>query len=307
MNQALPLLRHLMHPRYWLTWAGVGLLALLAWLPWKVRSLLAGLLGKGMYRYNRKRRQVVLVNLEQCFPEYDPVQRDQLARAHFHEYAHALLDYSLLFFRSRTGLYRRIDLTGQEHIDRAVAAHQNVILMVAHSVWLEFAGVGLGKSYELLGFYKPFRNPVVNWLITRSRSQDAETLVARGEGMMKLVRMLQPGRLLFFLPDEDHGIKASVFAPFFGVPKATLTTPGRLSKLGKAAALPVMAFRQPDTQRYQVVIGEPLESGFPNLSDVDNAVQLNKALEALIRQYPAHYMWTLKLFRTRPPEMPGLY
>lgn len=136
--------------------------------------------------------------------------------------------------------------------------------------------------------------------------KDAEYLVAREEGMMKLVKALEPGRLMFFLPDEDHGAKHSVFAPFFTVPKATLTTPARLTKLGKAVALPVMAFRNPQTGHYEVVVGEALQN-FPSKDEADNAACMNAALENLIRQHPTQYMWLLKLFRTRPIGEPPVY
>ncbi len=249
-----PFPRRLLAPRYWPTWLGVGLFAILAWLPWQLRRSLGKRLGNWIYHHNSKRRHIVLTNLHLCFPDLDDTQREQMAQAHLQEYTCAMLDYSLLFFRSRRWLYQRVHIQGREHIDRAIAAGQNVILLVAHSVWLEFAGLATGQHYRVLGFYKPFSNPVINWLITRSRLKDAAFLVAREQGMMKLVRALEPGLLMFFLPDEDHGSKHSVFAPFFGVPKATLTTPARLAKLGKAVALPVMAFFNQQSGRYEIVV-----------------------------------------------------
>lgn len=297
---------HLLAPKYWPSWIGAGLLFMLAWLPWQTRRWLGLQIGGLLYKRNHKRRHVALTNLRLCFPELDGPQHQQLALQHLQEYACALLDYSLLFFRSRQWLYRRIRVHGQEHINRAIAVRQNVILLVAHSVWLEFAGVGLGKNYRLVGFYKSFRNPVVNWLIARSRSNDAETLLSRQEGMMKLVRTLEPGRLIFFLPDEDHGIKHSVFAPFFGVPKATLTTPARLAKLGKAVALPVMAFFNAESGTYDVVVNAALPD-FHGKDEQQDALTLNAGLETLIRQDTRQYMWLLKLFRTRPQGEGKLY
>jgi lauroyl/myristoyl acyltransferase len=135
-------------------------------------------------------------------------------------------------------------------------------------------------------------------LVARSRLKDAEFIVAREEGMLKLVRGFQHGRLLVFLPDEDHGLKASVFAPFFNVPKATLTTPARLAKLGDAAALPIMAFFNHQTGRFEVVISPALQP-YPVKQDEQNTITLNQSLETLIRTHPSQYMWLLKLFRTQ--------
>ncbi|MBU0656277.1 MAG: lipid A biosynthesis acyltransferase [Gammaproteobacteria bacterium] len=296
----------LLAPKHWPTWAGVGLFFILAWLPWRVRRWLGRQIGKLLYKRNHKRRNVVLTNLRLCFPEIDASRREQLTRQHLQEYACALLDYSLLFFRSRQWLYKRTRIQGHEHIDQAIANGQNVILLLGHSVWLEFAPVAIGQHYRAYGSYKPFSNPVANWLIARSRLKDVEFVVAREEGMMKLVRALEPGRLMFFLPDEDHGIKHSVFAPFFDVPKATLTTPARLTRLGKAVALPVMAFFNTEQGTYDIAVGEALP-GFSSKDEQQHARYLNTALEALIRRDIRQYMWLLKLFRTRPPGDAKLY
>lgn len=298
--------RQLLAPRHWLTWAGVGIFAGLAWLPWQTRRWLGKHLGNWIYRHNRKRRAVVLSNLHLCFPTLDDTQRERMAQAHLQEYACAMLDYSLLFFRSRCHLHQRIRLMGREHLDQAISAKHNVILMLGHSVWLEFAPVAIGQYYRTYGSYQPFRNPVVNWLIARSRLRHAEFVVAREEGMMKLVKALEPGRLMFFSPDEDHGSKHSVFAPFFGVPKATLTTPARLTKLGKAIALPIMAFFNQEHGGYDIVIGAAL-TDFPSKDEIQDARTLNTGLQTLITQHPEQYMWVLKLFRTRPENEPPIY
>lgn len=298
--------RHLLTPQHWLTWASIGLFGLLAGLPWQARRGLGKWLGKWIYRRNPKRRTVVLTNLRLCFPTLSDAEHVQMAQAHLQEYASALLDYSVLFFRSRHWLYQRTRIIGREHIDQAIAAGQNVILMLGHSVWLEFAPAAIGEHYRAYGSYKPFHNPVADWLIARSRLQDVEFVVAREEGMMKLVRALEPGRLMFFLPDEDHGSKHSVFAPFFGVPKATLTTPARLSKLGKAVALPVMAFFNQQQGGYEIVIGYAL-TDYPSKNEEQNAALLNTGLQTLIEQHPAQYMWVLKFFRTRPTNETGVY
>ncbi|OQX15843.1 MAG: lipid A biosynthesis acyltransferase [Thiothrix lacustris] len=298
--------RDLLAPRHWLTWAGVGVFAGFAWLPWQTRRWLGKHLGVWIYRHNRKRRAVVLSNLRLCFPALNDPEREQMARHHLQEYASAMLDYSVLFFRARRHVYQRTRISGREHLEQAIAAGQNVILMLGHSVWLEFAPVAIGQYYRAYGSYKPFHNPVINWLIARSRLQDVEFVVAREDGMMKLVKALEPGRLMFFLPDEDHGSKHSVFAPFFGVSKATLTTPARLTKLGKAVALPIMAFFNPAQGSYEIVIGAPL-ADFPSKDETQNAEILNTGLQTLITQYPEQYMWVLKLFRTRPADEPSVY
>ena len=288
-----------LHPRYWMTWLLLPLLFILAWLPWQLRHWLGERIGDLIYRQNNKRRRIVLVNLQLCFPELSINERDQLTRHSLREYACALLDYSILFFRSRKWLYQRTHIYGKEQLDQAIKAGDKIILLLGHSVWLEFAPVAIGQFFSAYGSYKPFNNAVLNWLIASSRLKDVEFVVAREDGMIKLVRSLQPDRLLFFLPDEDHGEKHSVFAPFFATSKATLTTPARMAKISNAKAFPIMSFFDPVSGQYQIHIGSELEH-FGNKSSHEDAAQMNNGFQKLIETHENQYMWLLKLFKTAP-------
>ena len=296
----------LLHPRYWATWFGLSGFWLLAWLPWQARHWLGYKIGAYIYRKNTKRRHIVLSNLRACFPELASHKHDELAQQTMREYACALLDYSILFFRSRQWLAQHLVIEGQGKLDNALAQDKNIMLLLGHSVWLEFAPLAIGQHYSAYGSYKPFKNAVFNWLIARSRLKDVEFVIAREEGMIKLVRAMKPGRMLFFLPDQDHGSKHSVFAPFFGKPKATLTTPARIAKLGKASCFPVMAFFDHKTGKYKTVIGNQLEA-FGRGTAEQNAITMNKGFQELISLHPGQYMWLLKFFRTIQHEMEGLY
>ena len=306
MRSTNKLPKNLLHPRYWPSWWVVGLLSLVAFLPWQARHYLGKQLGHLIYTYNQKRRQIIFINLAFAFPELSTQQREDFAKQNLQEYACALVDYSVLFFRSRKWLQRHLQITGTEYLEEALAQQQNIMLLLGHTVWLEFAPAAIGTVYKAYGSYKPFKNPVFNWLIMRSRLRDVQFVVSREEGMIKLVRSLEPGKLLFFLPDQDHGEKHSVFAPFFKHPKATLTTPARIAKLGRACAFPIMAFFNQTTGKYQIQISPALED-FGALSLLEDASHMNTGFEQLIRQNPTQYMWMLKLFKTRPTSEQNPY
>lgn len=294
----------LFHPRHWLSWLGVGSLIPLAFAPWQFRHWLGKQIGQYIYRHNAKRRRIIAANLQACFPDMPETEREQLTLQNLQTYAAALLDYSLLFFRSRRWLLDQTDIVGLKQLEDSLNQQHNIMLLLGHTVWLEFAPLAIGQRYPAYGSYKPFKNPVIDWLISRSRLKDVQFVIAREEGMIKLVRSLEPGRLLFFLPDQDHGEKASVFAPFFATSKATLTTPARIAKLGKADAFPVMAFF--NSGRYRVVIGNKLESFGQETAEKD-ASSMNAGFVQLIGQAPEQYMWLLKLLKTRPNGAKQLY
>jgi KDO2-lipid IV(A) lauroyltransferase len=57
---------------------------------------------------------------------------------------------------------------------------------------------------------------------------------------------------------------------------------------------------------YRIVIRPPLE-GFPGKDPVADAAQMNQALAEMVAEAPEQYMWTFKLFKTRPDGEPSPY
>lgn len=301
-----PFSRSLLHPKYWVTWFGMGVSALLSLAPVSIRHALGRQLGSFIYRTNNKRRHIIECNLKHAFPELSEQERGVMGLSSMQWYGCALLDYSLLFFIPRSKLGSYVEIEGAEYIDKAIAEGRNVVLLLAHSAMLDFAPAALGGKYTLYGSYKPVSNPVVDWMMARSRCKSVEFVISREEGMMKLVRVLKPGRVLVFLPDEDLGLKHSGFASFFGVQKATLNTPARIAKMKDAVSLPCYAWYNVKSNKYTINIGAPLED-FHSDDKAEGGGVLNQGLEELISLAPEQYMWLMKMYKTRPEGEGGLY
>ncbi len=290
----------LLAPRFWPTWLGVGLLWILTRLPHGLRHGLGAWVGQRLARGTGKRQRFVAVNLDWCFPDWSPVQRQALAQRYFERMAQTLLDYGLLWWAGAKRLDRLITLEGREHIEACLAADRPVILLTGHGVSLDMGALAITRYYPSVGMIKPARNAVIEWLMTRGRTRFNGQVYLREDGIRPVVRALRAGRLFYYLPDEDLGAtQTSVFVPFFGIPTATLTALGRLARMTGAAVLPCMSYYLPDSGRYVVRIHPALDD-FPGGDALADATRMNAALEALIRVAPEQYMWSLRLFQTRP-------
>jgi lipid A biosynthesis lauroyl/palmitoleoyl acyltransferase len=296
----------LLHPQYWLTWLILGFIFFISLMPQALRHYLGEIIGKLIYAKNKKRRNIVLTNLKIAFPELDNQARQKLARQHLYWYGCALIDYGLLLFSSPQRLKKLVQIEGREYIDQAIKNNQSVMILLAHSVMLEFAPIALSFHYDCYGSYKSAKNPVMDWLIAKSRCRYVKFIVSRDQGLRKLIRELVPKQLLVFLPDEDLGKDNAVFAPFFAKDKATLTTPARIAKLGKAVSLPCFSYYDEKSSKYKIVIAPAIE-GYPSNNTDINALKLNQQLEKLIKQNPAQYMWLMRLYQTRPDGEEPIY
>jgi len=249
---------------------------------------------------------VVTTNLAIAFPDLNDSQIQQRALASIQWYGKAMVDYCFLFFAPSKRLQQKIYLDGNSNLDQAISEDRNVVILLMHSVWLDFAPAGLGQDYSLYGSYKSVKNPVLDWLMAKSRCRHVEFVISREEGMMKLVRSLKSGRLLIFLPDEDLGIEHADFAPFFGLEKATLNTPARIAKLKKAACFPCFTYFDTNKNKFCVKIGDEVKL-FSDDKSLKSGVLLNESMECLIKIEPDQYMWQLKHYRTRPDGEQSVY
>ncbi len=297
--------RRLLAPRHWGSWLALGLLWLLSFLPRRLLGLLAAGLAQLAPWLNRKRWHIAQTNLTLCYPGLDATRRRALLRRHFHVLVFCLLDLGTLWLRSSSRLERLGRIENPQTLEPLLADGRSLILMTPHSPALDHGAQLLASRYAgthpVISMYKPQSDPVLDWMMQRRRQRHGVRLVAREQGLGPVIRAMRRNRSIFFyLPDEDHGERHSVFAPFCGVPKATLPALGRLAALTGAPVLPCLAEVDPWRGRYRVRFGSPL-ADFPAGDPVANATRMNRAIEALIAPDPAQYMWVYRLFRTRPP------
>ncbi|WP_019021664.1 lysophospholipid acyltransferase family protein [Thioalkalivibrio sp. ALE23] len=293
-------------PRYWLTWVGVALAWVLQQIPRPAVQALARGIGRLLYRRSGRSRRIAERNLELCFPQLDAAEREARLAAFYRYQAQTVLDYGLLWFGKPGEHASRIRVDGLEHYERARSDGTPVIILAPHSLGLDYGGVRMSQMYDGVSFAKPMKNPVLEWINHRSRTRYSGDIFAREQGLRPAIRQLRRGRFFYYLPDEDLGADGAVFVDFFGVPKATLTALGRLARMSRAVVLPSFAWYDLARDEYVMRLWPPMED-FPSGDDAADARAMNAAIERGVEQAPAQYLWTLRLFRTRPEGEPPLY
>lgn len=296
-------------PRFWGTWCRLLLLGVAMYLPRKWVMALGGFLGDQLRRRNAKRRRIAEINLALCFPELSERRRRQLLVAHFRQYGRGLLDIGLALWASAARVNRLCRLERRQWLQQ-LARRNRIIVVSYHFTTLDFSGSILAGIHPLVSMMKRDRNPLITWQLWAGRKhldQDNIIMVMRDQGLRPMVRGIRAGHICCFVPDEDFGESShTVFAPFFGVPTSTLTVVGRLAKLTGALVVPSATRLDPQTGRYTMTVGDPLEN-FPSADPRADATALNRAMEDLIRQAPEQYMWTFRWFKTRPDGQPNPY
>jgi len=298
--------RRFLRPRYWPIWFVMLLSVVLAWLPARLRAGLGDGAGWLLYRIDSRAGRIARKNLSLCYPQLMDVQRQRLLREHFRIAAHILLGYGQLLVRSPGHLRRQFDIQGLENVEQAVDEGKNVILLSPHFLAMEYAGQCLSHQYPMVSMVRLHSNPVTDWIVTRFRTRYGGEVYSHEASLLPLVKATRGGRWFMYFPDEDKGAENSIFIPFCGVPKATMPLLGRLVESCRATVIPTLVFYSPERRRFSIEFLEPLRD-FPTGDNAQDALRMNRLIEDMVNRDPAQYLWTAKIFRTRPPGEPGFY
>ncbi|MDQ8031923.1 acyltransferase [Bordetella genomosp. 1] len=249
-----------------------------------------------------KRLRIVRKNLELCFPDASPQQRDQWLHEHFRALGQSIVDRGVLWFGTEDAIRAMATQSGAERINAIAATGRPVILLAPHFIGLDVAATRLTMEVPSgATMYTPQSDPAVDAIVRAGRARFNEVfLVSRKDGIRDLIRHFREARPVYYLPDMDFGRQGAVFVPFFGVPAATLVATAQLARKWNAAVLPILDFWDPATGRYHVEVLEPL-ADFPGDDDNEAATaRLNREIESWVRRCPSQYYWVHRRFKTRP-------
>jgi len=296
-----------LHPRFWALWLGLGLLWLIAQLPYRALLGLGRALGTVMYRVAGERRRIAARNLELCFPELSSDERQRLLKENFASTGIAFFEMAMSWWWPKARLARLAHIEGIEHLQAAQREGEGAILMAVHFTTLEIGAALLGQAHTIDGMYREHGNAVFDFIQRRGRERhNPDSLAVERDDVRGMLKLLRKGRAIWYAPDQDYGAKQSIFVPLFGIPAATVTATSKFARLGKARVIPFTQKRLEDGSGYRLVVHPPLE-GFPGETEEADCLRINQWVEGVLRECPEQYLWAHRRFKSRPEGEPRLY
>ncbi len=294
-----------LHPKYWPSWFGFGLLRAVSWLPLPVIAIIGNILGTLVFVLMKSRRNIAIRNLSACFPELTPQQHQQKAKRCFQLVAITTLNMGVNWWASPDRLERLVSYEGKEHYDKAIDEGRNIILLAPHAIALEMGGLLLSRERDMITMYQATRKPLLNDMVKDRRGRFGGILVERRAPLRSLLKLIKAGNPFYYLPDQDAGDKG-LFVPFFGIQASTFPMLSKFAKLGNAVVLPCFTHILPKGAGWHVMIGEPLEN-FPDQDELADTRRMNEVIESMISKAPEQYFWVHKRFKTRPDGETDFY
>ena len=193
-----------------------------------------------------------------------------------------------------TGWVRAVE--GLEHLEAAHSAGKGVVLLCPHQACWELAGIWYGAQFPITALYRPPKQPWAHALMKAGRERGQIVTVPPDRSWVKaLLAALKRGETAFILPDQSANSGDGVWAPFFGSPVYFPSLPYRLAMSQSVAVLLIVCERLSWGRGYRLHIErlDPLPA-----NPIEAAIaQVQGRIEWHIRQHPAHYLWSYRIFR----------
>lgn len=184
---------------------------------------------------------------------------------------------------------------GEGHVEKALALGKGIIFLTPHLGCFEVTAQAYAARYgqsdsPMTVLFRPPRQAWLKGLVVSSRARPglltAPTTLA---GVKQLMKALKQGQCVGLLPDQVPPLGQGQWTPFFGMDAYTMTLSARLAAQTGATVLLAWGQRLSWGRGYVVHVSA-LDRPLP--LDLQEAVlQLNQAMEALVRQSPGQYLW----------------
>lgn len=255
-------------------------------------------------KFLRHRRTRALRHLAWAFPEKSLSHREQLARRSFEH----LLELAIEILYTPRLIHHdswpsRVGLGNLGPALDILCSNRPKLLITGHLGNWEV----LGYFIALLGFpiealARPIDNPLINRWLLEIRQRRGLRVLTKWNATDRMVEVLRGGGALGFIADQNAGDKG-IFVPFFGHLASTYKSIGLLAITHNAPMICGYALRQGSGYRYELDVADIIHpedwSKQPDPLYYITA-RYSRAMEMMIRQSPAQYLWMHRRWKSRP-------
>jgi len=258
-------------------------------------------------RLSKVKRHTTVRNLQRCFPDLQPEQRERWVRESFVHYFCSVLETGHNWYWPVARLHALGEEAIDEHLLReGIASGRGIILLAPHFGAWEYLGLYLQRYPNFAILYKPPAHPDLHRALVEKRKRGGGILIpATPTGLRQLYAHLRAGGAVGLLPDQQPSQGQGRFAPFFGVPALTAVLVPRLVQRTGCLVVAGACERLPGG-RYRAHF-LPVDEAVHSDDLITSLTAVNRAVEDCVAIDPPQYLWSYRRFKTQPEGHPDFY
>ena len=271
-------------------------------LSWKTGQNLGRGLGYFLYRFIPIRKNVVIDNLSQAFPEKSKEQIHSIAKSTFENFGQTLFEFIKLPACDQKEIFKVSSFVNEPLMSECYRKGKGTVCISGHfGNWELMAAAIAAKGFPMEAIAREQRNIKIDRLIQKYRQAVRVKTILLGMALRGVIRALRKNHFVAMLTDQDAHDEG-VFVNFLGLPSSTAPGPANFVLKSGAPLLFGAAIRESNGHHKIVLELVPFDDLDPKdpLSVKVLTQRHAKVLEKYVRLYPDHWFWMHKRWKTKP-------
>lgn len=272
-------------------------------LPFPLLYLLSDVCYVLIYRILGYRKQVVLTNLRNSFPEKSEVEIKDIASKFYAWFCDLTLETLKTLTISPEAARKRVEFAGIEILREYAKKDRSIILVLGHYGNWELAGARYSQEKDipqLYVIYHPLENARFDKLIHHMRVRHGTKLYKMREASKDMLRDKDLLTATAFIADQTPAPERAYWMDFLGQDTPVfLGTEALARKLGKPVVY--ICITRPKRGYYhmemETLVPEPGTTREGEITEIHT-----RRLEADIRRTPELWLWTHRRWKHRRPS-----
>lgn len=283
---------------YWLTYAGMWLVALL---PFRVLYILSDGLCFLMRHVVHYRRKVVRRNLSNSFPEKSQAELRRIERKFYHYICDYMLEEVKMMRMSFEDLSRRMEYGNTEEYLAMIEKHGGIVVLIPHYAdfeWLTGMGAIMVPGDIPVQVYKPLRNKYLDEMFKLIRSRHGGYNVPKHSTAREVIRLRRDGKrvAIGLITDQSPNLSEAHYWTTFLNQDTVFMDGGE--RIAKMMDYPVFYCELEKKSRgYCKAYFDLLTENPKQAADGEITELFARRLEQTIRREPAYWFWSHKRWK----------
>ena len=273
----------------------------------RVQASRAHLFGRLLYRILPYRKSVIKDNIKKAFDQ----ELSEAEQVHLHKafYSHLMTSLKEMFtmrFLSEKKLKERVQVVGHEKLLEVAKKGKGVLILTGHFGNWEFAPIGGILNFKAFQgqFYFIRRTLAVKWLeriLFRRYYKAGLHVIPKKNSLHQVCDALEKNNAVVFVLDQHASLvnRDGVAAEFFGHKAGTYRSLASLARHTGVPVIPAASYRRENNQ-HVLEFKDPIywqDKATTQEAIYYNTCLYNQALEIIIREHPAQWLWLHKRWK----------
>ncbi|MCP4379076.1 MAG: lysophospholipid acyltransferase family protein, partial [bacterium] len=266
---------------------------------------LARMVGKLMYRFDKRHRKIAIEQIRRSFPDWSEKKVHRTARASICNMVCMGLELLLTPRIIRPETWRRhIRLRNMENVvSTLISRDRPMLLVTGHFGNWELAGyfsATIGLSFSSVA--RRIDNPYINDLIFGVRERTGQRMIYKQGAAEQIEKAFDSNEAVSIVCDQDAGARG-IFVDYFDRPASTFKSIGLLAMQYDAPIAVICCRRLEGQFNFEIFNQRMIEPS--EWSDKDDPLrwitqQYTSALEQAVRTQPEQYFWVHRRWKHAP-------